>query len=102
MAAKAKTIIVEPDSELDRLLKEANTGPVTVESDGTRYRIERIPTTGNLTFRTLDNLWDDYDPEAARAAILAAAGTMSDVDAEELKEYIYRRRAEGSRPREDE
>jgi hypothetical protein len=101
MVTKPKTIIIDPDSELGRLLKDADVGPLLLESAGMRYRLERVGIEQGPETRTLDNLWDDYDPDAVRAAILAAAGTWADVDTEDLKEYLYRRRAEGTRPRED-
>ena len=87
-----KTIHVEPGSEVDRLLDEAAAGPIDIERDGERYRLNRV--TGN----TEGDLWDGYSAERAITNMRAAAGSWSDVDAEELKAYLYRAREEGTRP----
>jgi hypothetical protein len=44
------------------------------------------------------DFWADYDPEAVREALRAAAGTFTPEEGERLKRDIYRRRAEGSKP----
>lgn len=45
-----------------------------------------------------DELWADYNPEAVREALRAAAGTFTPEEGERLKRDIYRWRAEGSKP----
>jgi hypothetical protein len=87
-----KTIHVEPGSEVDRLLDEAAAGPIDLERHGERYRLNRVA--GN----TEGNLWTGYNSERAITNMRAAAGSWSDIDAEELKAYLYRAREEGSRP----
>lgn len=42
--------------------------------------------------------WANYDPEAAHAAMLAVAGSWSDIDTEQMITDIYRWREGGSRP----
>lgn len=88
MLKEPKRILVEPGSELARLLDEAADGPLLLERDGMRYRLDREE----------EDIWAGYDPEAARAGIHAAAGSWSDIDTEELKAALYRAREEGSRP----
>jgi len=83
-----KIIEVEPDSELARLLDEADKGEIQLLRDGMSYRLAR----------EAGDIWAGYDPEKARAGMRAAAGAWKDIDAEALKEYIYRAREEGSRP----
>ncbi len=88
MLEESLVIAVTPDSELAHLIEGAAGRPVLLEKDGVRYRLERDE----------DDVWRGYDPEAARAGIRAAAGSWSDLDAEQLKAAIYRAREEGSRP----
>lgn len=87
-----KAIRVEPGGEVDRLLDEAAEGPIVLERDGVRYRLDRLEGEND------EHVWGAYDPEKARAGMRAAAGSWSDIDAEAFKEYIYRARKEGSRP----
>ena len=88
MYEEPETILVQPGSELALLLEEAAGRPLVREKDGVRYRLEREEA----------DIWAGYDPVAARAGIRAAAGSWSDLDAEELKAALYRAREEGSRP----
>ena len=92
MTTSTRTIHVAPGSELDRLIESVNAGPIVLEKDGIRYRLERVAEPA------VDDLWADYDPEALRAALRATAGSWQDVDAEKLKAYIYRARDAGTRP----
>jgi hypothetical protein len=88
MAATTKTIRVLPDSELARLLEEAADGPLLLEKDGVRYRLDRDD----------GDVWAGYDPVAALEGIRAAGGSWRGVDAEALKAALYRAREEGTRP----
>ena len=92
MTTSTRTIHVAPGSELDRLIEDLGKGPIALEKDGVRYRVERIDAPAE------DDPWANYDPEAVRAALRATAGSWRDVDAEALKAYIYRAREEGTRP----
>lgn len=94
MTDAAKTIKVEPGSELDRLLTEANTSEVVLEKDGVRYRLvcQAMPV-------EQDDIWAGYDPERALANLRAAAGGWQGlVDAEDFKRYIAERRRTANRP----
>jgi len=84
-----KTIQVAAGSEVDALLDEAAKQPLILVRNGTRYRLVRE--------ETAEDIWAGYDPEIAREAMRAAAGSWSDIDAEAFKEFIYRAREEGSR-----
>jgi hypothetical protein len=87
-----KTIHVEPGSEVDRLLDEAAAGPISLERHGERYRLDRVS-------RSIEgDVWAGYSAERAIANMRAAAGSWADIDAEDLKAYIYRARDEGTRP----
>lgn len=44
-----------------------------------------------------DELWADYDPEAVREALRAAAGTLTEEEGEFLKALIYEGREAGTR-----
>ncbi len=91
MASTPKVVHVEPGSELDRALDDADENAIQIERDGVRYRLERV------VDRTATDIWDGYDPDIARAGMRAAAGTWSDIDVEHLKAELYRAREEGSR-----
>lgn len=88
MAAQPRTIIVPPTGELARLLDEAADGPLVLERDGVRYRLDREN----------DSLLRNDDPAKTLAGIEAAGGSWRDLDAEKLKADIYRAREEGTRP----
>lgn len=93
MTTTARIIHVAPGSELARVIEDLAKGPIELEKDGVRYRVEQISTSDR------DDPWADYDPEAARAGIRAAAGAWKGlVDPEELKAAIYRAWEAGTRP----
>ena len=89
MTSEPKTIDIEPGSDLDRLLDEAETTPLRLVRNGVRFRLDR---------EEHDDVWASYDPEVARAGILAAAGSWKDLDAEAFKAYIRERRRTKNRP----
>jgi hypothetical protein len=80
-----------PDTELDRLLAQADRKPVVVERNGARYRV----------IREADDIWADYDPEKAMQAIERSAGILkrAGVDAERLEKDIYADRTQNSTAR---
>jgi hypothetical protein len=89
MATEAKTIEVEPGSELDRLLDEAGESPLRLVRNGVRYHLDR----------ETEDIWAGYDPELARESTLAAAGAWKGlVDAEAFKAHIRERRRTKNRP----
>jgi len=65
-----KTITVEPDSEVARVLELATEAPILIETRGARYRVVRE---GEDPFAT-------YDPERARAALDRVFGTLKGID----------------------
>ena len=91
MLKAPRRIMLTPDSKLFPLLEEAANGPLLLEKDGVFFRLER-------EVKPPEDIWADYDPEAALAGIEAAAGSWKDIDSEEFKAFIYRAREEGSRP----
>lgn len=95
MTGKTITVHVEPGSELDRALAEADDREIVLERNGTRYRVKAVP---HLEIADPDDIWAGYDPERMRETIEQFAGTLSDQEAKELKEYIRRGRDEGTRP----
>lgn len=100
MVAKLKTIVIVPDSEVGRLLKDADDGPLLLESSGTRYRLERIERPFIVTPSTPDEIWVDYDPVALSKALEESAGSWADVDVDELLEELYGSREQASRSHE--
>jgi len=85
MAREIKRVKVLPGSDLDRLLEEAARGPLLLERDGERYRVER------------EDIWADYDAEKVRESVAKYAGSWKDVDLEAFKAFIYRAREEGTK-----
>jgi hypothetical protein len=88
MATLTKTIRVLPGSELARLLDEAAKGPLVLEKDGVRYRLDREEV----------DVWARYDPAVTLEGIRAAGGSWRGVNAEALKAALYHAREEGTRP----
>lgn len=70
------------------MLDEAATRPLVLEKDGVRYHLHRED----------EDIWAGYDPEKAREAIAATAGSWADLDTDTMIADLYRAREEGSRP----
>jgi hypothetical protein len=89
MASDPQTIEVTPESDLGSVLDAAEAGPIRLVRNGVRFHLAREG----------EDIWADYDPEEARAGILAAAGGWKGlIDAEEFKAYIRERRRTKNRP----
>jgi hypothetical protein len=88
MVYNQKTVHINDNDELARLLEEADGHPVLLEKGGVTYRLSRED----------DAVTRAYDPVAVRDAVRAASGTLTSEEGEELKAYLYRARQEGSRP----
>lgn len=88
MAATARTITIDPESELGKTLAEADGKPVFVVCDGVRFRVSRAE----------PDPWSDYDPEKVRDGLRKYAGIISPEDGERIKAMIYQGREEGTRP----
>jgi hypothetical protein len=93
MVAKARSIDVPVDSEIAKLLREADEAPVVFVVGDERYRVLRDDTT-----KPSEDIWADYDPAKAVAGMLAAAGSITPEEGDRWIENIYRWRREGSRP----
>jgi len=89
-----RTIEVAPGGELARILDEANGASLLLVKDGVRYRLDREEPA--MTSASPDP-WADYDPERLMEGIRAAAGSISEEEAERRIAEIYRWREEGSR-----
>jgi hypothetical protein len=88
MVSEPKTIKVEPGSDLAAILDEAAKGPIVLAKNGVRFRLQRED----------EDIWATYDPDRVLRGMQAAAGAWTGADAEVLKSYVYRARAEGTRP----
>jgi hypothetical protein len=89
MHAPPKKIIVNPNSEVARLLDKAAERPLLLEKDGVRYRLNR---------EEEPDIWGEYDAKKVEEAIAVTAGSWSDIDADAVVAALYRAREEGSRP----
>lgn len=88
MSNVVKTTHVPDDSELGRLLQEADQMELRLEQHGVTYPLSREDNDPRAT----------YDPDAVRCGMEAAAGALTPEQAEEIKRYIYQGREEGTRP----
>jgi hypothetical protein len=88
--ADRKPIHIEPTSEAGKLLELASDAPVSVESGGAIYRIERQEP---ATLQT-------YDPARALAGLRAGIGLYDGVDVEKAMREIRAQRGQhsGGRP----
>lgn len=91
MTKELRKIEVAEGSELAELLTQAEATPILLEKDGKLFRLEPIT-------REPEDIFANYDPQAALAGIKDAAGSWTDVDPEALKAQLYRSREEGTRP----
>lgn len=87
MVKEPLTVTVAPESELARVLAEADDLPVVLESRGIRYTIHR------------EALFAGYDPQRVRAALRESAGALRGVDTEGLKRELRAQRAQDSQGR---
>jgi len=85
MAAE-KVIPVEPGSDVDEFLKQAEAQPIIAVAHGRRFRVVREP----------QDIWANYDPERVRAALRASAGAFSGIDTEALKNELREQRSQDS------
>lgn len=79
---------VTPESELSRLLSNANREPVILENGNMRFRV--VP--------EAEDIWAGYDPDAVIAGMDAAAGSITPEEAERMKQLVYDAREAGTRP----
>lgn len=81
------TIELDPESELAQALAGVDKKPIVLVSDGERFRESRAE----------QDAAADYDAEAVRAALRAAAGTITPEEGERLKRTIHPWRDEEGR-----
>ena len=84
--AERKLIHIEPAGETGKLLKLVGGKPITVESNGVRYWIEREE----------QDLFNDYDPAQVLAALRKGIGLYEGVDIEKFKREIWEQRTQDS------
>lgn len=82
----------DPESELYRLLAEADRQPVELEKDGIRYRLVRLSRTDS----DRDAPATPYDPERMIRAIHASAGALKDGDTDALLRTLREERTQNS------
>jgi hypothetical protein len=90
MAKEPMKIQVEPGSELAELLARAGAMPVLLETEGAIYRLDRMPKEATLP--------TPEEVSRSRAGIVKAAGSWKDIDTEQFKAYVSRRRRTATRP----
>jgi len=96
----AKKIPTEEVTDARDLLKQAADRPVMVEFNGQRFRIvhetehDIVHPTSNNKHR--EDIWKDYDPEKALAALRSLQGIYDGIDTEELKREIRESRGQFS------
>jgi len=77
-AQRRHVTLVEPDTDLAKILDEASDHPVVLEWNGIRFHIEREPSTP-VTPR---------DPEEFREALRQSAGAFAGIDKEAYEEDL--------------
>lgn len=87
MTDDPNVIKIAEDSEIARLLAQVDGTPLRLQAKGVVYRVTREPEPNPR-----------FDADKMRAAIAAAAGTLTPEEGEAFKAYVYRAREEGSRP----
>ena len=89
MAVELKTVVVEPDSEVARVLTHALDEPILIDTRRARFRV----------VRETDDPFANYDPERVRAALDGLAGTLKGVDVDALLAELREQRAQNSQGR---
>ncbi|HEY7030890.1 MAG TPA: hypothetical protein VH482_06170 [Thermomicrobiales bacterium] len=85
----ARTIEVEPDSEVARLLHKAREQPIVLKLEGQRFQLRR-----ETTAEEPEN-WT-YDPQLVIQGMEEAKGAITPQEAEEWIQDVARRRREGA------
>lgn len=89
MAIEPLTIEVESESELARVIKQADTRPLVLEHDGVRYRVVREPAV----------MRSGHDPQRLREALRKSAGALAGVDVDKLLRDLREQRGQDSHGR---
>ncbi|MBX3069311.1 MAG: hypothetical protein KF883_02285 [Thermomicrobiales bacterium] len=85
--AERKPIHIEPESDTAKLLRLVRDEPVSVESGGVEYRIER----------RVPEPFADYDPEKVLEALHNGIGLYEGVDTGAFKREILEQRSQAPR-----
>ncbi len=85
--AERKPIHIEPESDTARLLRLVGNEPVSIESEGVEYRIER----------RIPEPFADYDAEKVLEALHNGIGLYEGVDTEAFKREIREQRSQAPR-----
>ena len=88
MAAE-KVIPVEPGSDVDEFLKQAEAQPIIAVAHGRRVRVVQEPV----------DIFANYDVERVLAGLAASAGAFVGIDVEALKEELREERSQDSEGR---
>ena len=81
-----RVIPVEPGSDVDRFLEQADDQPIIAEAHGRRFRVVREPS----------DPFANYDPERVKAGLAASAGAFAGVDVDALKDMLREERTQAS------
>ncbi len=87
--AERKVIHIEPDSETGKLLQLVENEPVSLESKGVRYRIEREQV-------GKEDIFANYDPAKALEGLRKGIGMFEGMDIEEFMREIKAQREQDS------
>lgn len=88
MSKAARTIHLDPDSKLARVLAESDKTRVLLDANGERFRVIGIT----------NDLFAEYDSDTVLTGLQTVDGSLSPAACERRKEMIYRGREEGTRP----
>jgi hypothetical protein len=86
MAVQRKVVVIEPDSEVARLLDVADESPLVLELNGAHYHLVRDP----------DELPTPRHRTSLREALRRSAGALANIDVEELKRDLREQREQNS------
>jgi len=86
MTNDPRTIVLDPESELARVLAGQDSTPVMVDSNGVRYVVKRQS----------DDIFAGYEPQRVRKALHQSAGILRNVDIDKLKRDLREQRAQDS------
>jgi hypothetical protein len=85
MAAE-KEIPVEPGSDVDEFLRQAEDQPIIAVAHGRRFRV----------VREQEDVFANYDPERVRDGLARISGLLKGVDVEALKAELREQRGQDS------
>jgi hypothetical protein len=84
-----KVVPVEPGSDVDQFLRQADEHPIIAVVHGRRFRVAREP----------NDIFANYDPERVKVGLAASVGAFAGIDGEALKNELREERSQNSRGR---